>query len=224
MHWRVFRGYPTLKDFPMSQNTYLENIRLLIVDDNTFMRRVMHNILMAYGAKHIREASEGADALKMLRTWHADIILTDYIMHPIDGIELTHMIRTSNDVIDRFVPIIMVSAHSEEWRIALARDAGINEFLVKPLAATKVISHIRSIVEHPRKFVKSQRFLGPDRRRSQKNIDDEKRNAEPAVIAEPVFDDQHIGKHSYFYASHDKHAPAAPAYKPVDRIPDETPP
>lgn len=205
----------------MSQGTYLANIRLLIVDDNTFMRRVMHNILVAFGAKHIREASEGEDALKVLRAWHADIVLTENVMQPIDGIKLTKMIRNSDDVIDSFVPIVMVSAHSEEWRIAMARDAGVNEFLVKPLAATKVISHIRSIVERPRKFVRSRQFFGPDRRRSRKQVDDEKRTEEPAVIAEPIFDEQHTGKYSYFYASHDSHAPEPPVYQPINQVPNE---
>ncbi|MFC1673393.1 response regulator [Pseudomonadota bacterium] len=201
----------------MSQKNYLINVRFLVVDDNAFMRKIMRNILMAFGASEIREAPDGADALKILGTWPTDIIISDYVMQPFDGVELTQMIRSSDEVIDKYIPIIMMSAHAEEWRVAKARDAGINEFLVKPLTAIKVISHIRAVIEQPRKFVQSRQFFGPDRRRREKNFGDERRNRPPTIVAEPHFDDMHVGKHSFFFAEREgvTNAPNTPNYHRV---------
>src|SRR3546814_1685570 len=64
-----------------------------------------------------------------------------------------------------FVPIIMVTAQSEEWKVMKARDAGVTEFLVKPFSAKTMARRITVVVENPRQFVRTDEFFGPDRRR-----------------------------------------------------------
>jgi two-component system, chemotaxis family, chemotaxis protein CheY len=144
----------------------LEHVKFLIVEDNTFMRTIVRRILTALGAHDVKEAPDGADALRILSTWHADIMIADWEMQPLDGIELTRMIRTADDTANPFLPIIMLTSYAEIAQITEARDAGVTEYIVKPVSAKALFRRIREIVEHPRPFVKTKGFFGPDRRRS----------------------------------------------------------
>ncbi len=146
---------------------YLTNIKFLIVEDNKFMQTVIRRVLAALGAKDVRESNDGADALKVLKTFHADIIITDWAMEPLDGIELTHMIRTASDSANPYVPIIMLTAYSEINRIVEARDSGVNEFVVKPISVNTLYSRIQAVIERPRPFIRIKDFFGPDRRRKE---------------------------------------------------------
>jgi len=167
----------------MGQSTYLAKIKFLIADDNAFMRTIVRRILSTLGAQDIREASDGAEALKIIQSWPADIVLLDWEMKPFDGIEFTAMMRHAQDLTNTFMPIIMISAHSEYWRIAKARDAGVTEFLVKPISAHTLFSRIRNVIEHPRPFVNAPGFFGPDRRRHEETHMQERREHDPDQIS-----------------------------------------
>ena len=92
-------------------------------------------------------------------------------MEPIDGIEMIKSIRSSNDDHLRYVPIIMLTGYSERARILAARDSGINEYLLKPVSAKMLYSRIRAVIEQPRRFVKTNSYFGPDRRRGEQDFD-----------------------------------------------------
>ena len=155
---------------------YLQEVRFLIVDDNAFMRTIVKRILSALNAKEVREAEDGADALKVLQTYGPDIIITDWVMDPIDGIEMVRMIRNNQDSKNPFVPVIMLTAHSEYARIIEARDAGVNEVVVKPVSVKALFSRVQMVIEKPRPYVKVGDYFGPDRRRKQVAVgDNEKR-------------------------------------------------
>ena len=91
--------------------------------------------------------------------------MVDWEMGPSSGIELTKRIRTASDSPNPFLPIIMVSGYSEVARVLKARDAGVNEFLAKPVSAHSIYTRIKMLIERPRTFVRSPAFVGPDRRR-----------------------------------------------------------
>ncbi len=143
----------------------LERLNFLIVDDNKHMRALVKSILHALGAKNVLDASDGADAFKELRHYPADIIICDWNMDPLDGLDFTRLVRTGNDSPNPFVPIIMLTGHTEMNRVVEARDSGIHEFLAKPISAKGLYSRIRAIIEHPRPFVRAGLYFGPDRRR-----------------------------------------------------------
>ena len=82
-----------------------------------------------------------------------------------DGLELTKAIRKGDARIDPYIPVILVSAYTEMHNIVAARDAGVNDFLAKPISANLVYARIRSVIEHPLPFVQADEFFGPDRRR-----------------------------------------------------------
>lgn len=129
------------------------------------MRVLLTEVLRAIGVRDIFEAGDGAEALAFLRSRQVDIVMTDLSMQPLDGIDLTKMIRNAEDSPAPMVPIIMITGHTTQRRVAQARDAGITEFLAKPVTAQGVIRRINMVVNHPRPFIRSKDYFGPDRRR-----------------------------------------------------------
>jgi two-component system, chemotaxis family, chemotaxis protein CheY len=140
-------------------------LKILLVDDNHYMRVLLAEILRAIGVKEIHEANDGAEALQAMRDHPFDIVMTDLSMQPLDGIDFVRLLRNSPDSPNPMVPVIMITGHSTMQRVAEARDAGVNEFLAKPLTARGVVERISQVVDHPRPFVKTQTYFGPDRRR-----------------------------------------------------------
>jgi len=140
-------------------------LKILLVDDNHYMRILLSEILRAIGVKEIHEANDGAEGLQMMRDHAIDIVMTDLAMQPLDGIDFVRLLRNSPDSPNKMAPVIMVTGHSTLSRVNEARDAGVTEFLAKPLTARGVIERLHEAVEHPRPFVRSEDYFGPDRRR-----------------------------------------------------------
>lgn len=140
-------------------------LNVLIVDDNAPMRKILRSVLWELKITSVEEARNGEHALSVCETFRPDVIITDYRMDPMDGVELTQKIRDGDTRLDPYVPIIMVSGHTEMDRIVRARDAGITEFLAKPISAKMLYYRLRVVAENPRQFVRTHEFFGPDRRR-----------------------------------------------------------
>lgn len=143
----------------------LSDLNVLIVDDNKHMQILLKEVLRAFHVRQIQTPDDGADALKLLRTFPADIIITDLNMKPLDGLEFVSLVRTSADSTCMYLPIIMLTGHTEMRRVIEARDAGVNEFLGKPVAPNKLYERIVRIIECPRMFINVRSYTGPDRRR-----------------------------------------------------------
>jgi DNA-binding response OmpR family regulator len=162
----------------------LDRINFMIVDDNAPIRSMVRQVLRAMGVQLVREAADGSDALIQMRNEIPDILVTDWVMSPMDGIELTKYIRHSKNSPNQFMPIIMATGFGERSRVFLARDAGVNEFLVKPLSASALFTRISAVIERPRQFVRVGEFFGPDRRRRKEDYaGDERRGKGPAKPA-----------------------------------------
>jgi two-component system, chemotaxis family, chemotaxis protein CheY len=140
-------------------------ITVLVIDDNTHMRGIIKELLRAVGVHDIKEAADPVEAFELIKTVPIDLVLVDFSMPIIDGIEFTQMVRTSSDSPNPYMPIIMITGHSERSRVKAARDSGVNEFLVKPVTAKNLMDRITSVVNNPRSFVKGGTYFGPDRRR-----------------------------------------------------------
>ncbi len=140
-------------------------LNILLVDDNRHMRALLTAILRAIGVKNIFEASDGAEALQALRSHDFDLIMTDLQMEPLDGIDFVRLLRNSPDSPCPMVPVIMITGHSTMRRVAEARDVGVTEFLSKPVTARGVLQRIGLVIDHPRAFVRTEGYFGPDRRR-----------------------------------------------------------
>lgn len=140
-------------------------LRILIVDDNAHMRALLRKMLYALGVKSVRDCADGGEAFTELRANAPDIVITDLAMRPIDGIAFTTMVRSSADSPSPYVPIILLTAHTEAARVTQARDAGVTEILAKPISVQGLLMRLVEIIERPRPFVKCPGYFGPDRRR-----------------------------------------------------------
>jgi CheY-like chemotaxis protein len=143
----------------------LDQLRILLVDDNHHMRVLLMELLRAVGITKIVEAGDGAEGLQMMRSHPVDIVMTDLAMEPLDGIDFVRLLRNSSDSPNQMIPVIMVTGHLTMRRIQEARDVGVNEFVAKPITARNVLERLQQIVDHPRPFVRTDDFFGPDRRR-----------------------------------------------------------
>jgi len=142
-----------------------EVLRILVVEDNQHMRSLLRSLLNSIGIREVHEASNGAAALDVLREKNCDLVLSDLAMQPMDGIDFTREVRLSPRSANPFLPIIMVTGHTERHKVEAARDAGVTEFIAKPITAQSLFARIAEIVERPRAFVRCERYFGPDRRR-----------------------------------------------------------
>ena len=140
-------------------------LKVLIIEDNQHFRLLIRTVLQTLGIDDVLEAKDGGDALRQLRHYRADFIIADWKMEPMDGICFAHKLRRGADSPNPFLPIIMVTGYSEAALVAEARDAGVNEFLIKPISAKSLVGRITSVVSAPRPFVRSEDYFGPDRRR-----------------------------------------------------------
>lgn len=143
----------------------LDNVRILVVDDMKPMLDLTKTILNIFGFQHVYTADNGEKAFELVCSKEPDLIITDWIMEPMDGLDLTRKIRNDERSPDPFVPIIMMTGFSSKLRVEAARDAGITEFLVKPYSSEDLYRRVHQIIEKPRQFVEAGDFFGPDRRR-----------------------------------------------------------
>ncbi|MCF6303351.1 MAG: response regulator [Devosiaceae bacterium] len=147
----------------------MTQISILVADPNPYMTKIVRAMLRGFGISKIREASDGAIALEEFKTHQIDIAIFDYALATLSGVELTELLRGDENSQSRFVPIIMLSAYTEKKRVEAARDAGISEFLRKPLCASDLYSRLVEVIQHPREFVRSNHYFGPDRRRTKRD-------------------------------------------------------
>lgn len=158
----------------------LEQLSFLLVDDNEFMRSVIRSMLKSLGCRHVMEARDGTEGLKRLQVFPADVVICDWEMAPMDGIEFTRRVRGDKQNPSRFIPIIMLSGHADVARVKAARDAGVHEFLVKPIKPKAFYDRLSDMIDKPRKFVSCETYFGPDRvRRKSKNYTGPERRKTP---------------------------------------------
>lgn len=145
----------------------ISGLRYLVVDDSRNARNLVKQALAMVGARHIDEAGDAAGALEVLHARPVDVVMLDNEMTPMTGIELTRVIRRDPEPRVAEVIIIMVSGFSDQPRVMAARDAGVHEFLVKPVSAKLIGERVKAVLRHPRPFERSADYIGPERRRGE---------------------------------------------------------
>ena len=169
-----------------------DQICLLVVDDNAFMRKLLTTTLGALGIKKIIVEPDGTSAverLKLSRTdpigaslGEVDLILSDYMMPGINGNLFLRWIRTGEGAPDRFVPFIMVSGVASMNVVGEARDAGVSGILAKPFSAKSLAAHILLIVNKKYHYVLAEGYFGPCRRHTDIAVPEDRRKTTPAQI------------------------------------------
>lgn len=153
----------------------LENITLLLVEDNAFMLDLLDRVLRHLGFERIQKAPNGEAAIRFLRqvrrrpdlagTSAVDLVISDLVMTPINGLLLLQWLRTNKESPNRFMPVVMLSGAADREYVEAGRHLGVNEFLAKPFSIASVHEHLREVIERPRPFILTKDYFGPDRRR-----------------------------------------------------------
>ena len=161
----------------------LSRLKVLLVDDSPYMHTIMRAILVSMGIHQVKTCLTAEQGFVEMETFKPDLVITDWMMEPIDGIEFTRRIRAQEEGIDRFLPIFILSGHTEEWRVRTAVDAGVNDFVAKPVSATALYKRIVNAIERPLPFIRMSDYLGPDRRRKQSEFEGEDRRGVTGPLA-----------------------------------------
>lgn len=153
----------------------LERLSVLLVEDSPFIRSLLINSLKILGVGTVVTKDHGGEAIEFLQlvkenpmkagVMSIDIILSDWVMSPVDGMMLLRWVRRHKDSPDRFMPFIMITGYSELEKVNQARDMGVTEFMSKPFTIKAVADKLAQIIERPRQFVHTKDYFGPDRRR-----------------------------------------------------------
>lgn len=147
--------------------TSLSDMHLLVIDDSEPMRYLVRCLLRAGGIYNITEAETAAEGLDAMRTKPVDLVILDWKMAPIDGLALARRLRWDGDSPNPYVPILMLTAHTEASRVSAARDAGVTAFVKKPISARLLFERLTYALTDTRMFVRTADFFGPDRRRGE---------------------------------------------------------
>jgi len=139
----------------------IQQLTVLVVDDNSFMRDLVRSLLLNLGVKTIYEAGDGVAALDLIRTVNPDVVVLDLEMPLLNGPELVRIVRSPGAFPTPDVPIIVLTAHGQRSRIVEASKLGINEFLCKPVSAKALYDRLLSILLKPRESVRLGSYYGP---------------------------------------------------------------
>ncbi len=157
----------------------LENVNILLVDKDAQIARVVILNLREMGFTRVQHVRTVEEALAHLTSQPVDILITEWLLDPMDGIELVQHLRLNPNSPNRGIPIIMLTGKGEYIDVTTARDVGITEFLVKPFTVQTLYDRLEHLIDHPRPFILSEQFAGPDRRRKSSQSSDERRITKP---------------------------------------------
>ena len=151
----------------------LDRFSILVVEDNAYVRNILMRLLRSMRVGKVLQAVSGAEAVELLKVepgvpgknTHVDIIMSDLVMSPLNGLLLLRWIRTAKESPNRFLPFIMVSGAADTDYVNGARDLGVTEFLAKPFSVQSVYKRLMRVIDFPRQFVMTKSYFGPDRRR-----------------------------------------------------------
>jgi two-component system chemotaxis response regulator CheY len=129
--------------------------KVLVVDNEHYMRKVVRTLLMSVGVRTIYEAPDQPAGLELIRSMAPDVVILDWEMPGLDGASFVRMVPFPD------IPIIMLTGHGERRRVIDALQIGVNEFLLKPVSSKALQDRLVSVLTKPCPLVKSGDYYGP---------------------------------------------------------------
>jgi two-component system, chemotaxis family, chemotaxis protein CheY len=120
------------------------SMKVLVVDDYSTMRKIVRNVLGQIGFANVEEAGDGAAALQKLKTGGYDMVISDWNMEPMSGLELLKNVRADGAL--KTVPFIMVTAEGKPENVVAAKEAGVNNYVVKPFSPEILKKKIEAVI------------------------------------------------------------------------------
>ncbi len=148
----------------MAKKLNLAALSFLVVGNNAQERQAAKSILHTLGARNISLVKDGSEAITEMKRFPADVILCEWDMSPVNGLQFTQRIRAEGKGIGQFAVIIALCGELSQQLVIEARDVGVNDFIAKPMSIGSVTSRLHRVFDNPRDFVRSDTYFGPDRR------------------------------------------------------------
>jgi DNA-binding response OmpR family regulator len=139
----------------------IEAMKVLVVDDEQYMRKVVRTMLLAIGVRTVYEAEDGFSGLDTICRYKPDMVVVDWEMPGMDGSMFVRMVRSPKEFPFPDVPIIMLSGHGDRWRVVEAAKLGAHEYLLKPVSTKALHERIAAILTVPRPFITLDGYYGP---------------------------------------------------------------
>jgi two-component system, chemotaxis family, chemotaxis protein CheY len=142
----------------------LRDLVILVADPSSYMSMLIHSMLRGFGSNKVLEARSSTSVLQVLTNQKIDILICDSRLPPHGGLPLTRAIRRKQDNANRTIPILVMTSDGRETSVKLARDAGANMVIAKPMSPGSLYDRLAWIAFNPRQFVDTPTYFGPDRR------------------------------------------------------------
>ena len=120
------------------------NMEVLIVDDYKTMLRIIRNLMKQLGFNNVDEATDGSAALQKLRDKKYGLVISDWNMEPMTGLQLLQEVRADGEL--KAMPFVMITAESKTENVIAAKQAGVNNYIVKPFNAATLKSKLQSVL------------------------------------------------------------------------------
>jgi YesN/AraC family two-component response regulator len=151
-------------DDAKTQAARFAKTKVLVVDDEHYMRKVVRTLLMSVGVRTIYEAADGNAGLELIRTMSPDIVIVDWQMPGLNGAGFVRAVRSPDTFPYPDIPIIMLTGHADRARVMAALQSGVHEFLLKPVSSKALADRLHSVLCYPRRLVRQGEFYGPEPR------------------------------------------------------------
>ena len=135
--------------------------KIVVVDDEHYMRKVVRTMLLGIGVREVHEAADGVAGLELIRRINPDVVILDWQMPGMDGPTFVRMVRAPGSFPYPDVPIVMLTGHGERSRVVEAVKLGVNEFLLTPVSVKALQDRVSAVLNKPREVVKSGDYYGP---------------------------------------------------------------
>ncbi|MFP6757264.1 MAG: response regulator [Alphaproteobacteria bacterium] len=155
----------------MLETYNLAKLDKLCVDNNRNMHQILRTFLSAMQIEVTRFCVDAADAFSKMQERMPNIVITELEMDPLDGFDFIKLIRRGDDSPDIYVPILVLTAHTELNHIIRARNAGATEILAKPVSVDSLYGRLIWMADNPRPLIVAKGFVGPDRRRAMRGYE-----------------------------------------------------
>ena len=136
----------------------LQGLDILVVDGNTYMRRLTRSMLTSLGARSVAEAADGIAALEAIRTGDPDVMLLDWDVPLLNGLEVMRIVRSPGAFPRPGIPVIMLTNRASHSEVMQAMHAGVHEFLIKPTSPKALRDRLTSILIKPRPMKQVGKF------------------------------------------------------------------
>jgi two-component system, chemotaxis family, chemotaxis protein CheY len=137
---------------------------ILIADPSPFLCQLTHGMLRGSGATKVMTARTSVGVIQVLKDQKIDLLLCDSALPPHSGLQLTQAIRRNPHNPNRTVPILIMTGEARESTVKMARDAGANMVIAKPISPSLLFDRLNWIASHARSFIDTPTYVGPDRR------------------------------------------------------------